>query len=345
MSTIGIASLYIPDFAPLWIALLVSGIFAYPIYRLLLQLKSRQIISQFVQEHQKKQGTPTMGGLITMVGVCVALTVVRDYNALIIAAGFALIGFTDDFILPKLIKGNRGLEWKVKLILQIVVVLVASFARASLPGALALIITLFWILFFSNAYNFSDGMDGLAGSILLSLSAGLGAIAMIGGHGNDGTIPICAALFGGIIPFLFLNVPPAKMFMGDVGALPIGALLGIVVDRLLSVDIHVLAFTDVPAGYTPPPPVFHEFPWQSPLFWPVAIVSLVMIISLVPVPIQIASVKLRKRRIFPMTPIHHAFEKAGWPETRIVGWYALVQIVCSIAGVTLALWGMTWLPT
>ena len=68
MSTIGIASLYIPDFAPLWIALLVSGIFAYPIYRLLLQLKSRQIISQFVQEHQKKQGTPTMGGLITMVG-------------------------------------------------------------------------------------------------------------------------------------------------------------------------------------------------------------------------------------------------------------------------------------
>ena len=129
--------------AAFWVALIVAALVAYPLYTLLLTIKSRQIVSQYVKEHQKKQGTPTMGGLISMLGICVALALVRDGGALILAAGFALIGLADDYIVPKMIKGNRGLEWKVKLVLQIVVTAGATLPGVSHINILAFVFTLF----------------------------------------------------------------------------------------------------------------------------------------------------------------------------------------------------------
>ena len=115
---------------PLLVALFVSGAFADPIFRWLLAAKSRQTINKFAPEgHQAKQGTPTMGGLIILVGALAGIctlfalkTVHREsvISAVLVLLGFGFIGFTDDFIVPRVIKGSRGLEWKQKLLMQVV---------------------------------------------------------------------------------------------------------------------------------------------------------------------------------------------------------------------------------
>lgn len=305
-----------------WVALVAGALSAWPVYRWILQVKSRQIVSAHVAEHQKKMGTPTMGGLLTVIGTSAALLFAlaqglfpaRDLVAsLILFLGFSLIGFVDDFVVPRMMVGTRGLGWKQKLLMQIVLAAVA-YVVSSPEGfnPVRIGISVFTVLFFSNAYNFSDGMDGLAGGLLVVLGAGLvgvGLIAKIDGI----SLAIPSILVGAILPFLFLNAPPAKVFMGDVGALPIGALLGFGVDRML--------------GTT----------GGSVLWLPLGIASFVMIAELVPVPIQVASVKIRKKRVFPMTPIHHAFEKAGWAETRVVWGFILVQALCSAAAIAVAL--------
>lgn len=172
-------------------------------------------------------------------------------------------------------------------------------------------IAVFLIVFFSNAYNFADGMDGLAGSILMIVAAGLGCLALVNNRSEAALL--CALLFGATIPFLYFNAPPAKVFMGDVGALPIGAVLGMLFYQIGTANTSSLLGS--------------------------SIISILLIIELVLVPIQVASVKIRKKKIFPFTPIHHAFEKSGWPETRVVSSFALFQLVLVLVGLTVALGG------
>lgn len=317
-------------FMSLGVATLVAAFTAYPIYLLLVRLKARQTVSEFAPgTHQAKQGTPTMGGLIPLTGILAALLAAGAPAApLVLLLGFGAVGFADDYVVPRLVQGKRGLGWKQKLAMQLLI-------AAGAVGAAGLwredtlawaVVGLFLILFFSNAYNFSDGLDGLAGSLGLILA---GSFVVIGIHyvGSEIIVP-AAAICGGLFPFLFLNAPPAKIFMGDVGSLPIGALFGWLVTLSISYR-HA-----VPEGDA----------WKTDwtgievLALPVLILSLIMFVELVPVPLQILSVKLRKKKLFPYTPIHHAFELVGWKETRVVWTFALLQLLLAIVALSLAMW-------
>ena len=314
-----------------WVAFGVAAILAKPILATLLSLGSRQTVSVHAPEgHQKKQGTPTMGGLIVVAGALAAMLVVgaRDAAAVVLLLGFALIGFVDDYVVPRRFVGKRGLGWRQKILMQLAVAVAAALlARLGVLGSAGLV---FVVLFYSNAYNFSDGLDGLAGTILLSLAGGLVALGLISGAPPALLVPL-AALLGGILPFLFLNAPPARVFMGDVGSLPVGAVLGYVVVRLgYGFFHHWTAWTTIGPNVEPGA-------WMRVSPWALLAISLLMTVELVPVPLQILSVKLRKKRLFPYTPIHHAFEKAGWPETRVVYHFALVQLLLSLFAVGLAL--------
>lgn len=313
----------IEAFRAFWIALLCAAGLAYPIYLALQKLNARQTISQFVPEHAQKQGTPTMGGLIILPGLMLSLIVTPGgWPPAILVAGFALIGFLDDFVLPRTIKGSRGLSWKPKLLLEMLVACAVAYWQYRLgpdaPAWRGVIFVAFLILFFSNAYNFADGMDGLAGGLLLCIAPTALVIVLILGP-EPTALAACAAMAAGILPFLLLNAPPAKVFMGDVGALPVGALLGWVFARIW--------FAEPPSGGC----VDIAAPQAL-----VVIVGLVLIVELVPVPLQILSVKLRKKRLFHRTPIHHSFQDKGWPETRVVALFLVAQLICSAAAISIA---------
>jgi phospho-N-acetylmuramoyl-pentapeptide-transferase len=239
------------------------------------------------------------------------------------------------------LKGKRGLGWKQKFLMQIAVAAVAAiWIRHGHVAWLGVSVSVFIVLFFSNAYNFADGMDGLAGSILILFAAGLAALGLLELR-QDIYMALCAGLIGSVIPFLFLNSPPAKIFMGDVGALPIGAVLGLIVNEMLRPGVRMLPADKLSAYAILPPKQVATFMEAA---WPLLILSLVLVAELVPVPLQVASVKLRKKRLFPMTPIHHAFEKAGWPESRVVWMFALVQLLLVALALTVAMNGSGALP-
>ncbi len=310
-------------FSSFWPAFLTAAVLAWPIYRLLLLTKSRQKIDPFAPEtHQAKQGTPTMGGLIIVVGAMATL-LARSGDVVssatqrpllaswVLLLGFAMIGFVDDFVVPRIWKGKRGLGWKQKIALEVLFAAIAGYALFGATPAAGFAV--FLILFFSNAYNFSDGLDGLAGTIWLGLALGL---VLLPNALHPLNIIVAMGISGGVVAFLFLNAPPAKVFMGDVGSLPIGALLGMVIaGQVIGRDGTIL-----PANFA------------APIF-----LSLLMVAELVPVPMQVGYFKLTKgKRLFPYTPIHHAFEKKGWKETRVVYTFALVQLLLSLFACTLA---------
>ncbi|MDR3688600.1 MAG: hypothetical protein P4L46_04415 [Fimbriimonas sp.] len=331
------------------VALIAAAINAMPIYRLLIALKSRQTVSKYAPEaHQQKQGTPTMGGLIVAVGFLAgsvpfliasirnpsAFNSVKSLAILGIYVGFAVIGFVDDYVVPRVVTGKRGLEWKQKILMQFAVAGLSAWFLTEGFG-LDWFVLVFLILFFSNAYNFSDGLDALASLLLVGLGGGLILIA----HMRDATNlePILFALLGAIIPFLFLNKPKAKIFMGDVGSLPIGAVLGVAFGVLCfpnELDF-MYRHTTVP-GFVPgqPPAYFRPQPeWQ--LYAALAVIAGMMIVELVPVPLQILSVKIRKKKLFSFTPIHHAFERMGWPEVKVVVWFFAAQLAMSLVAISI----------
>ncbi|MBS1704090.1 MAG: hypothetical protein JST12_20675 [Armatimonadetes bacterium] len=312
--------------------------------KLLVAMKSRQTVSQHAPEgHQLKQGTPTMGGLIILAGVLGAMpfvhTSVSIWPLFTLIVLFAVIGFVDDFVVPRLMPGKRGLGWKQKILMQVVAAVV-PLVMGGITGPAALGTGTFVILFFANAYNFSDGLDGLAGTLLVGLLLGMfglsfsgqplitmGGVPSANQWYSSYAPPLLFVFLGAVIPFLFWNAPKAKVFMGDVGSLPIGAFLA-------GYWFLTQNGNDYSSTILPLPP--HD---RSVLFFCAFFVwSLVMIAELVPVPLQIGSVKLFKRKIFPYTPIHHAFEKAGWPETRVVFVFAICQLICSMLAITLVAW-------
>lgn len=298
-----------------WIAFAIAAIASFPILKALIATKSRQTVSQFAPEgHQQKQGTPTMGGLIILAGFLGAVPfVAKDAQTLpvvALVALFAIIGFVDDYVVPKMMPGKRGLGWKQKILMQVVAAVVPLMWLGNLEF-IGIALGTFFILFFANAYNFSDGLDGLAGTILIGLIVGLLGFQAVDGKGATDVLTF--VLLGALLPFLYWNAPKAKVFMGDVGSLGIGALLGYCAFQ------HLVFESGTSVGSI-----------GALLVW-----SFVMIAELVPVPLQIASVKLRKKKLFPYTPIHHAFEKAGWPETRVVFVFAIVQLLCSVAAITI----------
>lgn len=303
-------------------ALAVAALAAPIVHKLLLRLGSRQTVSEHVPEHAAKQGTPTMGGLIVVLGLLAGLLasgVDRIAFWVVLVVWFAMIGFLDDFVVPRMMTGKRGLGWMPKLGLQ-VLPFAALWAIAPATPWIVIAITGFVVLFFANAYNFADGMDGLAGGLGVILAGTLAAMSATGLENTPRVMVAMAALTLALIPFLFLNAPPAKVFMGDVGSLPIGAVLG-------------MAFLETT--------VFREPGFTDTLYLaPGLLIAGVLLAELVPVPLQIASAKLRKgKRLFPFrTPVHHAFQAAGWPETRVVWMFLLVQLLLSLAGLAWCGW-------
>lgn len=319
--------MFSPDFInamkTFWIGLAAAALFSYPIYAWL-KSNVKQKIDPFAPEgHQLKKGTPTMGGLMILAGALVPmlLTAMRAKDArpswmfLLLLVTFGVIGFVDDFVIPRMLSGKRGLGWKQKFGLEILCGGIAAY-MAFPAFNLQFALFLFLILFFSNAYNFADGLDGLSGSLWLGLTVGVVGLASY--SRPDVALPMLA-IAGAVVIFLFYNAPPAKIFMGDVGSLPLGAVLGAVVGLLY-----------MPGAF--------DFKQISPIgFLPLAVFSFVMIAELVPVPMQVAYYKLTKgKRIFPATPIHHAFEKKGWPESRVVWAFALFQLLISLAAIWIA---------
>jgi len=293
---------------------------------LLRRMKAHASISQYTPEHAGKSGTPSMGGIAPLIAVIVTVFWLlgssgaygevgpdfhwpsEQFSAILVGLiGFGLLGFVDDFLVPKLWAGKRGLGWTQKLVLQLVIA--AAMVQVLGPSSMQFgIVAGFIILFFANAVNFADGLDGLCGGLLI-----LATVFFM-----QGIIGFAAmAMVGALVPFMFLNAPPAKIFMGDVGALPFGATFGV----LFANTLH-----EKSATYSPT--------YVSAVL---AVVSLIFIIELVLVPMQLFWVKVFKRRLIPASPVHHSFEKLGWPETRITATFLLVQFILTLIAMSSAL--------
>lgn len=281
--------------------------------------------------HQKKSGTPTMGGLMFILGITVAMVAVYlialfskgtdipiEKYLLIpaVALGFGAVGFTDDFI--KVVKKrNLGLKALPKFLLQMFITvaylvilkitgnlvceIIVPFAGISfgMPVWLYFVFVMFVVTGTVNAVNLTDGLDGLASSVTVPVVL---LFALCGWRAGDGGVfSFGLAVAGGLIGFLIYNKYPAKVFMGDTGSLFLG---GAVVAMAIALQMHLYLII---AGFI----YFSE--------------TLSVIL-------QVASFKLTGKRIFKMSPIHHHFEMCGWNEVKIVTVFTIITVVlCTIS--------------
>ena len=294
-----------------------------------------QKISIFVGEnHKKKEGTPTMGGLIFILStffttLCLLVTKKIELTnnliiILLVFLGYALIGFLDDYLSVKK-KNNIGLTTIQKLFLQLIVAVVFFYIYMKSGNDPVLeiytlnikidmgwfygIFILFVLLAGSNAVNLTDGLDGLAASLSLIAFLALGIIAWGSGwvSGYQDLAIFCFILVGSLFGFLLFNTYPAKVFMGDTGSLALGATLA-----------TLAILTD------------HEL---TLLF-----VMGVFVLETLSVIIQVISVKLFHKKVFLMTPLHHHFEKLGYAEPDIVKGFLVVGFLLAMAGIAFGVW-------
>lgn len=309
------------------VAFVVSAIGGRFIVPALKALKMGQSIREIGPTwHNSKQGTPTMGGMIFMLGclVCVLLGIGAyrsgDYTYLLVfvfAMIFGVIGFIDDFIAVKK-KRNLGLTERQKLLLQLVVAalfllvlrqtghlsaeLYIPFFNVSvkIPWIIYLILSIFIIVGSVNAVNLTDGIDGLCASVTIPVMIFYAVVAWM--WGQIGASQLAAALIGGLAGYLIYNFYPAKVFMGDTGSLFLG---GAVCGLAYALDMPLILI-------------------------PVGIIYIVETLSDI---IQVFYFKLTHgKRIFRMAPLHHHFEKGGWSEVKIVAVFTSVTVVfCVLA--------------
>ena len=291
------------------------------------------------QSHLSKAGTPTMGGALILVAIAVATLLWSDLSnrfvwvVLLVTLAFGAVGWIDDY--KKLVKGDaRGLRARDKLLWQSVITLSAAaflFSTATHPAETQLIVPFFktvaidlgWVFIVltylvivgsSNAVNLTDGLDGLAIMPTVLVAGALGIFAYVTGNlnfakylgfpyiGGVGEIVVfCGAIVGSGLGFLWFNTYPAQVFMGDIGALALGAALGVV-----AVVVR------------------QEFVLM--------IMGGVFVMETVSVILQVASFKLTGRRIFRMAPLHHHFELKGWPEPRVIVRFWVITVVLVLIG-------------
>lgn len=311
-----------------FIMAVVVGFFLIP---LLKRINFGQRISEYVGEsHRKKEGTPTMGGIIfiipTVLGIFYLVTagkIEMTYNLGIVLAVFilyAILGFLDDFLSIKRGK-NEGLTVAQKFIGQIIIALVFFAIYMKFDGDTSFVVTtlginielgwfygvfiLLLMVWFSNAVNLTDGLDGLSGGLSAIAFIAFALIALFVGQEDMGIF--CFVLVGAVLGFLMFNGYPARVFMGDTGSLALGATLA---------AIAILTRRELT------------------LF----LVGFVFCVEALSVMIQVFWYKLKHKRIFLMTPIHHHFEKLGYEEPDIVKGFWMAGIVCSVFGIFFALW-------
>lgn len=321
-------------------ALIISFIVGPTMIRRLSKKKIGQSIREDGPEsHYEKAGTPTMGGTLILVAIAISTLLWADLTnsyvwvVLFVTLGHGIIGFIDDY--RKVMQGNSdGLSAKAKLFWQSSIALsaglflyntteLAAETQFIVPFFKNVILDMSWgyvvmtyivIVGSSNAVNLTDGLDGLAIMPTVMVAAALGIFAYLSGHMSfadylsipylpkSGELTVfCGALVGAGLGFLWFNAYPAMVFMGDVGALALGAALGIVA-ILVRQEIVLM------------------------------IMGGVFVVETVSVIIQVASFKLRGKRVFLMAPIHHHYELKGWPEPRIIVRFWIITVILVLIG-------------
>lgn len=278
------------------------------------------------ESHMKKTGTPTMGGLVYLIAIIVTVLLVALFTEgltanililLLVLFGFGLIGFLDDFI-KVVLKRNLGLTSLQKLIAQIVIAVISflllngtefdtsvsiPFTDAAIELSFVYVLfIIFWLVGFSNAVNLTDGLDGLVAGTASIAFAAFGVLAI---HQDENAVALFTfSVAGALLGFLVFNKYPAKVFMGDTGSLALGGALAMV-SILLKQELLLL------------------------------LIGLVFVIETLSVILQVGSFKLRKKRIFKMSPIHHHFELSGWSEWKVVTVFWLVGLIAALIAVAL----------
>ena len=287
----------------------------------------------------KKVGTPTMGGVLILIGILFGTLLWADLSnryvwvLLMVATSFGLLGAADDYLKIKY-KNSRGISSKMKIFFQIILSLVAILLLMKIENHehltnlyfpffknLVLNLGIFFIPFCvfiivgsSNAVNLTDGLDGLATVPVILVATSFAFICYVVGNPvfsnylqipyieNVGEVSIsCGSIMGSCLGFLWFNAPPAKIFMGDTGSLALGGSLG---------AISITAK--------------HEIV--------LAIIGGLFVLETTSVVIQVISYKLTGKRIFRMAPIHHHFEKKGWAESTIVIRFWIISIILALIG-------------
>jgi phospho-N-acetylmuramoyl-pentapeptide-transferase len=299
----------------------------------------QRVRSDGPQTHLTKAGTPTMGGALILAAIVAATLLWADlanrfvWVVLLVTIAFGLIGFWDDYL--KLVVGDsRGLIARYKYFWQSVAGLGAAlvlfftaesvvdttlyvpfFKHVVIPlGVLFVPLTYFVIVGSSNAVNLTDGLDGLAIMPAVLVAGALGVFAYASGNvvfanylgiayvaGAGEVLVICAAIFGAGLGFLWFNTYPAQVFMGDIGALALGAALGVI-----AVIVRQELVLVIMGG--------------------------VFVMETVSVILQVASFKLRGKRIFRMAPIHHHYELKGWAEPKVIVRFWIITVVLVLLG-------------
>ncbi|PRR82926.1 phospho-N-acetylmuramoyl-pentapeptide-transferase [Clostridium vincentii] len=271
------------------------------------------------KSHLKKAGTPTIGGLIFILSIIIVMIVMKyklSDEAMIVLYGmlaFGVIGFLDD-ILKIIHRDNEGLKSGQKFILQLIFSAAIAFygykfigTSIAVPftdiqwdlGWLYIPFVIFYFAAITNAVNLTDGLDGLATSVTILVLTFFGIVAFKMGHYSVSVFAI--GLTGALLGFLKFNAFPAKVFMGDTGALALGGAIASIVLVL-----------------------------KTPFL--IMIVGGIYVIEVLSVIIQVTSFKLTGKRVFRMSPIHHHFEQVGWPEVKIVTTFSIITFVLCIIG-------------
>ncbi len=319
----------------LMIGFILSTVFGYFLIPILKKIKAGQRINVYVENHQKKSGTPTMGGLIFIIPTIVTILILLftkkiefSVNLLIVLfvfISYSMIGFLDDYISIKR-KKNEGLTQIQKLLLQFVVALVFYLLYSLYTDSKSVleitalgikwnlgwfygVFILFLLVGSSNAVNLTDGLDGLAGGLSAISFLAFGLISWgsywIQGYQDIGIF--CFVLVGSLIGFLVYNTNTAKVFMGDTGSLTLGATLA----TIAILTSHELSL---------------------------AVIGGVFVIETLSVIIQVISVKFFHKRVFLMAPIHHHFERLGWKETDIVKLFWIIGLILALLALIYGVW-------
>lgn len=324
-------------------ALVISFLVGPWMIRKLTELKIGQAVrNDGPQTHLTKAGTPTMGGALILVAISVTTLLWADLHnyyvwvVLVTTLGFGVIGWIDDY--RKVVHKNpQGLLAREKYTYQSVLgffaaatlaahanlpahteLIIPFFKNVSIPLGIAgfMILTYFVIVGSSNAVNLTDGLDGLAIMPTVMVAGGLGIFAYVAGNsvfakylgipyipGAGELVIICGAIVGAGLGFLWFNTYPADVFMGDVGALALGASLGVIA---VIVRQEIVLF----------------------------IMGGLFVIETISVMMQVASFKLRGKRLFLMAPIHHHFELKGWKETQVVVRFWIITMMLVLVGLS-----------
>ncbi len=321
-------------------ALLISLLIGpYMIRRLKVKQLSQPIRQLGPESHFSKKGTPTMGGALILAAITISVLLWSDLSnryvwvVLLVMLAFGAIGWVDDY--KKLIKKHHdGLKPRYKYLWQSIFGFAAAlflYYTATSPAETALIVPVFkevaiplgfffviWTYFVivgtSNAVNLTDGLDGLAIMPTVMVGGALAVFAYVTGHvrfaeylgipyiaGVGEVAVFCGAMVGAGLGFLWFNAYPAQVFMGDVGALALGAALGVIA-VIVRQELVLL------------------------------IMGGVFVIETVSVILQVASFKLTGRRIFRMAPLHHHFELQGWPEPRVIVRFWIITVILVLVG-------------